>query len=55
MIVLHTLNFIGLSFLKILIVGLLFANMGLSLVFLATLEYLTKALNYLNAIYENQG
>lgn len=55
MIVLNILNFIGLSFLKILVVSILFLNMGLSLMFLVTMEYLTKALNYLNDIYENQG
>jgi len=53
MIILHILNFIGLSILKLIVVGLLFMAMGMSLVFLAVMEYLTKALNYLNDIYEN--
>lgn len=53
MIVLNILNFIGLSILKILVVGFLFTTMGISLVFLAIMEYLTIALNYLNAIYED--
>jgi hypothetical protein len=55
MIILHILNFIGLSILKLLVVGLLFMAMGVSLIFLAVMEYLTMALNYINDIYENQG
>jgi len=55
MIVLNILNFIGLSILKLLVVGMLFLAMGMSLVFLSVMEYLTKALNYLNDIYENQN
>jgi len=55
MIILHILNFIGLSILKLLVVGLLFMAMGVSLIFLAVMEYLTMALNYINDIYENQS
>ena len=55
MIILHILNFIGLSILKLLVVGLLFMAMGVSLIFLAVMEYLTMAINYINDIYENQG
>jgi len=55
MIILHILNFIGLSILKLIVVGLLFMAMGVSLIFLAVMEYLTMALNYINDIYENQG
>ena len=55
MIILHTLNFIGLSILKLLVVGLLFMAMGVSLIFLAVMEYLTMALHYINDIYENKG
>jgi ammonia channel protein AmtB len=49
MIVLNILNFIGLSFLKLLIVGLLFIAMGFSLVFIAAMEGLTHALEYVNS------
>jgi choline-glycine betaine transporter len=55
MIFLNILNFVGLSILKLLVVGMLFSAMGMSLVFLAVMEYLTKALNYLNDIYENHN
>ena len=48
MIVLNILNFIGLSFLKIIIVSLLFIAMGFSLVFMMAMEVLTKALHILN-------
>ena len=48
MIVLNILNFIGLSFLKIIIVSLLFIAMGFSLVFMMAMEVLTKALQTLN-------
>jgi ammonia channel protein AmtB len=48
MIVLNILNFIGLSFLKIIIVSLLFIAMGFSLVFMMAMEVLTKALQILN-------
>jgi ammonia channel protein AmtB len=49
MIVLNILNFIGLSFLKLLIVGLLFMAMGFSLLFMAAMEGLTRALEYVNS------
>ena len=49
MIFLNILNFIGLSFLKIIIVGLLFLVMGIALVFMATIDYLTRALEYINS------
>ena len=49
MIVLNILNFIGLSFLKIIIVGLLFLVMGIALVFMAAMDYLTRALEYINS------
>ena len=55
MIVLHILNFIGLSILKLIVVGLLFTVMGISLVFLALMEYITIALNFLNSIYEDRS
>ena len=48
MIVLNILKFIGLSFLKIIIVSLLFIAMGFSLVFMMAMEVLTKALQILN-------
>ncbi len=48
MIVLNILNFIGLSFLKIIIVSLLFIAMGFSLIFMSAMEVLTKALQILN-------
>ena len=48
MIFLNILNFIGLSFLKIIIVSLLFIAMGFSLVFMMAMEVLTKALQILN-------
>ena len=48
MIVLNILNFIGLSFLKIIIVSLLFIAMGFSLIFMMAMELLTKALQTLN-------
>ena len=49
MIFLNILNFIGLSFLKIIIVGLLFLVMGIALVFMAAMDYLTRALEYINS------
>ena len=49
MIFLNILNFIGLSFLKIIIVGLLFLVMGIALVFMAAMDYLTRALQYINS------
>ena len=49
MIFLNILNFIGLSILKLIIVGLLFLIMGIALVFMAALDYLTRALEYINS------
>jgi len=49
MIVLNILNFIGLSFLKLIIVALLLISMGFSLVFMASMECLTRALEYVNS------
>ena len=49
MIFLNILNFIGLSILKIIIVGLLFLVMGIALVFMAAMDYLTRALQYINS------
>ena len=49
MIFLNILNFIGLSILKLIIVGLLFLIMGIALVFMAAMEYLTRALEYINS------
>ena len=55
MIVLHTLNFIGLFILKLIVVFLLFLNMGLALIFISIMEYLNTTLKFINDIYENQG
>lgn len=49
MIVLNILNFIGLSILKLFVVVLLFTVMGISLVFIAIMEYLSIFLNYINS------
>jgi ammonia channel protein AmtB len=49
MIVLNFMNFIGLSFLKLLIVTLLFIAMGFSLAFMIAMEQLTYALEYINS------
>jgi len=49
MIVLHFMNFIGLSFLKLIIVTLLFIAMGFSLAFMIAMEQLTYALEYINS------
>ena len=49
MIFLNILNFVGLSILKLIIVGLLFLVMGIALVFMAAMEYLTRALEYINS------
>jgi hypothetical protein len=46
MIFLNILNFIGLSILKLIVVGLLFIIMGIALVFIAVMDYLTRALKY---------
>ena len=49
MIFLNILNFVGLSILKLMIVALLFIAMGFSLVFMVAMEYLTRALEYVNS------
>ena len=49
MIFLNILNFIGLSILKLIIVGLLFLVMGIGLVFIALMDYLTIFLKYINS------
>ena len=49
MIFLNILNFVGLSILKLIIVGLLFIAMGFALVFMASMEGLTRALEYVNS------
>jgi len=49
MIFLNILNFIGLSILKLIIVGLLFIVMGIALVFMAIMDYLTIFLKYINS------
>lgn len=49
MIFLNILNFVGLSILKLMIVALLFIAMGFSLVFMAAMDYLTRALEYINS------
>jgi len=48
MIVLNILNFIGLTILKFLIVALLFGAMGLSIIFMYVMQYLTQALHYVD-------
>ncbi len=42
MIVLNILNFIGLAILKLLVVSLLFAAMGFSILFMYAMQYLTQ-------------
>ena len=49
MIFLNILNFVGLSILKLIIVGLLFVVMGIALVFMAAMDYLKRALEYINS------
>ena len=49
MIFLNILNFIGLSILKLIVVGLLFIIMGIALVFIALMDYLTILLKYINS------
>jgi hypothetical protein len=49
MIFLNILNFIGLSILKLIVVGLLFLVMGIALVFIALMDYLTIFLKYINS------
>jgi hypothetical protein len=49
MIFLNILNFIGLSILKLIVVGLLFLVMGIGLVFIALMDYLTILLKHINS------
>jgi hypothetical protein len=49
MIVLNLMNFIGLSFLKLIVVALLFIAMGCSLAFMIAMEKLTNVLEYINS------
>ena len=49
MIVLNLMNFIGLSFLKLIVVALLFIAMGFSLAFMIAMEKLTNVLEYINS------
>ena len=49
MIFLNILNFIGLSILKLIVIGLLFLVMGIALVFIALMDYLTIFLKYINS------
>ena len=49
MIFLNILNFVGLSILKFIVVGMLLLVMGIALVFMAIMDYLTRALEYINS------
>jgi hypothetical protein len=49
MIFLNILNFIGLSILKFIVVGMLLLVMGIALVFMAIMDYLTIFLKYINS------
>jgi hypothetical protein len=49
MIFLNILNFIGLSILKFIVVGMLLLVMGIGLIFIAAMDYLTRALEYINS------
>ena len=49
MIFLNILNFVGLSILKFIVVGMLLLVMGVALVFMAVMDYLTRALEYINS------
>jgi hypothetical protein len=49
MIFLSILNFIGLNILKLIVVGLLFIIMGIALVFIALMDYLTIFLKHINS------
>jgi hypothetical protein len=49
MIFLNILNFVGLSILKLIVIGLLFIVMGIALVFIALMDYLTIFLKYINS------
>jgi hypothetical protein len=49
MIFLNILNFVGLSILKFIVVGMLLLVMGIALVFMAVMDYLTIFLKYINS------
>jgi hypothetical protein len=49
MIFLNILNFIGLSILKFIVVGMLLLVMGIGLIFIALMDYLTIFLKYINS------
>jgi hypothetical protein len=49
MIFLNILNFIGLNILKLIVVGMLLLVMGIGLVFLTIMDYLTIFLKYINS------
>ena len=49
MIFLNILNFIGLSILKLIVVGMLLLVMSIGLVFIALMDYLTIFLKYINS------
>ena len=49
MIFLNILNFIGLSILKFIVVGMLLLVMSIGLVFIALMDYLTIFLKYINS------
>jgi hypothetical protein len=49
MIFLNILNFVGLSILKFIVVGMLLLVMGIALVFMAIMDYLTIFLKYINS------
>jgi hypothetical protein len=49
MIFLKILNFIGLNILKLIVVGLLFIIMGIALVFIVLMDYLTIFLKHINS------
>jgi hypothetical protein len=49
MIFLNILNFIGLSILKFIVIGMLLLVMGIGLIFIALMDYLTIFLKYINS------
>jgi hypothetical protein len=49
MIFLNILNFVGLSILKFIVVGMLLLVMGIALIFMAIMDYLTIFLKYINS------
>ena len=49
MIFLNILNFVGLSILKFIVVGMLLLVMGIALVFIALMDYLTILLKHINS------